>query len=129
MVASNAAGTARGADGIFTTSVAPAVVTGAATSIAPTSATLNGSVDPNGRATTWFFEYGTSTGYGTRTAVKDAGSGGSAIAVSAAVASLARGRVYHYRLVASSDAGRVGAPTRRSRPTVRRRCRPTWRRR
>ena len=48
----------RGGDGIFTTSAAPAVVTGAATSVAPTSATLNGSVDPNGRATTWYFEYG-----------------------------------------------------------------------
>ena len=105
VVATNGAGTSRGADGIFTTSAAPAVVTGAATSVTPTSATLNGSVDPNGRATTWFFEYGTSTSYGTRTAAKDAGSGGSAVAVSAAVANLARGRVYHYRLVATSDAG------------------------
>ncbi len=104
-VATNAAGTARGGDGIFTTSAAPAVVTGAATSVTPTSATLNGTVDPNGRATTWFFEYGTSTSYGTKTVAKDAGSGGSAVAVSAAVANLARGRVYHYRLVATSDAG------------------------
>ena len=105
VVATNGAGTSRGADGIFTTLSAPAVVTGAATGVSPTAATLNGSVDPNGRATTWYFEYGTSTSYGTRTAVKDAGSGGSAVAVSAALASLARGRVYHYRLVASSDAG------------------------
>ena len=28
------------------------------------SATLNGSVTPNGQATTWYFEYGTSTAYG-----------------------------------------------------------------
>jgi phosphodiesterase/alkaline phosphatase D-like protein len=105
VVATNGAGTSRGADGLFTTSAAPAVVTGAATSVTPTSATLNGSVDPNGRATTWFFEYGTSTSYGTRTAAKDAGSGGSAVAVSAPVANLAGGRVYHYRLVATSDAG------------------------
>jgi hypothetical protein len=105
VVASNAAGTARGSDGIFTTSAAPVAVTGAATSVTPTSATLNGSVDPNGRATTWYFEYGASTSYGTKTAVKDAGSGGSASGVSAGVASLARGRLYHYRLVATSDAG------------------------
>ena len=105
VVATNGAGTSRGGDGIFTTSAAPAAVTGAATGATPTSATLNGTVDPNGRATTWYFEYGTSTSYGTKTAVKDAGSGGSAVAVSAALANLARGRTYHYRLVATSDAG------------------------
>ena len=82
VVATNGAGTSRGADGIFTTLSAPAVVTGAATAVTPTTATLNGTVDPNGRATTWYFEYGTSTSYGTKTAVKDAGSGGSAVAVS-----------------------------------------------
>ena len=105
VVATNAAGTSRGADGIFTTSAAPAAVTGAATGVTPTSATLTGTVDPNGRATTWYFEYGTSTSYGTRTAVRDAGSGATAVGVAAGVSSLARGRVYHYRLVASSDAG------------------------
>ena len=105
VVATNASGTARGSDGIFTTSAGPIAVTGSATNVATTSATLNGTVDPNGRATTWYFEYGTSTSYGTKTAVKDAGSGGSAVAVSAALANLARGRLYHYRLVATSDAG------------------------
>ena len=80
VVATNGAGTSRGADGIFTTLSAPAVVTGAASGVTPTTATLNGTVDPNGRATTWYFEYGTSTSYGTKTAVKDAGSGGSNIA-------------------------------------------------
>jgi hypothetical protein len=81
------------------------VVTGAATNVTPTAATLTGSVDPNGRATTWYFEYGTSSSYGTKTAVRDVGSGGSAVAVSAALANLVRGRTYHYRLVATSDAG------------------------
>ena len=68
VVATNGAGTSRGADGIFTTLAAPVVATSAATGVTPTSATLNGSVDPNGRATTWYFEYGTSTRYGTKTA-------------------------------------------------------------
>ena len=85
VVATNGAGTSRGADGIFTTLSAPIAVTGTATGVSPSGATLNGSVDPNGRATTWYFEYGTSTSYGTRTAVKDAGSGASAVAVSAAL--------------------------------------------
>jgi hypothetical protein len=105
VVAVNGAGTARGADGIFTTFTPPGVVTGAATNVTPTSATLNGTVDPNGRPTSWFFEYGTSTSYGTKTAVKSAGSGGSAVAAAASISGLARGRLYHYRLVATSDGG------------------------
>ena len=105
VVATNGAGTSRGADGIFTTSAAPAAVTGSATSVTTTSATLNGTVDPNGRATMWYFEYGTSTSYGSKTAEKSAGSGGSAVAVTIGVSGLDARRLYHYRLVATSDAG------------------------
>ena len=105
VVATNSSGTAHGADGIFTTSAGPVAVTGSATSVTTTTATLNGTVDPNGRATTWYFEYGTSTGYGSKTAEKSAGSGTSTAGVSAPVSGLTRGRLYHYRLVATSDAG------------------------
>jgi hypothetical protein len=105
VVATNSTGTSRGADGIFATAAAPGVVTGAATSVTPTSATLNGSVDPNGRPTTWLFEYGTSTSYGSKTPAKSAGSGTSSGSVSAAVSGLTRAKLYHFRLVASSDAG------------------------
>jgi hypothetical protein len=105
VVATNSAGTARGADGIFSTSAAPVAVTGSATSVTVTSATLNGTVDPNGRATTWYFEYGTSTSYGSRTADRSAGSGTSTTNVSGPLSGLTRGRLYHYRLVATSDAG------------------------
>jgi hypothetical protein len=105
VVASNSSGTARGADGIFTTSSAPVAVTGAATNVTTTSATLSGTVDPNGRVTVWYFEYGTSTSYGSKTAEKNAGSGTSTVSVSGPVSGLTRGRLYHYRLVATSDAG------------------------
>ena len=105
VVATNSSGTGRGADGIFTTSSAPVAVTGPATSVTPTSATLNGTVDPNGRETTWYFEYGTSTSYGSKTAEKNAGAGTSTVSVAGPVSGLTRGRLYHYRLVATSDAG------------------------
>jgi hypothetical protein len=105
VVATSTAGTSRGADGVFTTLAAPGVVTGSATSISASSATLNGSVDPNGRATTWWFEYGTSTSYGSKTATKSAGSGTVAANVSAPISGLTAGRTYHFRLVATSDAG------------------------
>lgn len=105
VVATSSAGTGQGADGLLTTSAAPQVVTGSASSVTATSATLNGTVNPGNRATTWYFEYGTSTSYGTKTPTKDAGSGTSAIAVSAPVTGLHGGTTYHFRLVATSDAG------------------------
>lgn len=105
LVASSSDGTSRGRDGIFTTATAPVAVTGSAAGVTVSSATLNGTVDPNGRATSWHFEYGTSTRYGTRTPARSVGAGTTATGVSAAVSSLRPGRTYHYRLVATSDAG------------------------
>jgi hypothetical protein len=104
-VATSSAGTGTGGDGILTTSSVPAAVTSAASSITATSATLNGSVDPSGRPTTWYFDYGTSTGYGHKTPVKDGGAGTGSAAVSASVTGLTTGRTYHFRLVATNDAG------------------------
>jgi hypothetical protein len=105
LVATSSDGTTRGRDGIFTTPVPPVAVTGSATGVTVTSATLGGSVDPNGRATSWYFEYGTSTSYGSKTSAKSAGSSTTVTSVSAALSSLRPGRLYHYRLVARSDAG------------------------
>jgi hypothetical protein len=105
LVASNTAGTANGSDITFLTATAPAAVTAAATSVGATSATLNGSVNPNGVATSWYFEYGTTTGYGSTTSSKNAGSGTSSVAVTASLTNLAGGTTYHYRLVAKSAVG------------------------
>lgn len=105
IVAVNSAGTTNGADATFTTTAAPTVTTGAATAATTTSVTLAGTVDPRGRATTWVFEYGTTTGYGAQTATKSAGSGSGALDVSASVTGLTPGQTYHYRIVATSDAG------------------------
>src|SRR5436853_4536223 len=45
----------------------PTATTGNATAITANTATLNGSVDPNHNATTFHFEYGRTTAYGSRT--------------------------------------------------------------
>ena len=105
LVASNADGTSHGGDAVFTTLTPPDAVTGAAGGIGATSATLNGSVDPNSRATTYYFEYGASTSYGTKTAAKSAGSSANAQPVATGISGLQAGHVYHFRLVATSDAG------------------------
>ncbi len=105
--ATNDDGTATGSDGVFvTTGSDPVATTGSATGIGPRHATLNGTVDPNSLATTYYFEYGSSTSYGKKTASTSAGSGTSAKSVSAQVTGLTPGKTYHFRLVATNASGR-----------------------
>ena len=67
---------------------APSATTGPTTTVGSTTATVTGSVDPGGQATTWYVEYGTSTSYGSKTTAKSAGSGSAAVDVSAALTGL-----------------------------------------
>jgi hypothetical protein len=90
------------------TAQGPTVITGSASSITANSATLNGSVNPNGLATTYYFQYGTSTAYGQTVtpSLNSAGSGTTALNVySPTVLNLVPNTTYHFRLVASSSAG------------------------
>src|SRR4051794_10396315 len=76
----------------------PIVQTTPATAIAPTTATLTGTVDPGARDTEYFFLYGT-TSYSRRTPTQRIPAGPPA-AVSAALTGLTPATVYHYRLFA-----------------------------
>ena len=107
VVASNGSGAARGADATLTTLGQPEVATSAAWALGPSAATVGGSVDPNGRTTGWWIEYGTSTRYGSRTDTRSAGAGTGPAAVSVRLEKLQAGVEYHFRLVASNDLGTV----------------------
>jgi|GEM_PF-1020485 len=103
----NAGGSVTGTDATFTTLNPPPVVTVlAATSVAKNTAVLNGTVNPQALSTSYHFEYGTTTAYGTSTPFGDAGAGVTPVAVSAATStSLVSGTTYHYRLVATNAGG------------------------
>jgi hypothetical protein len=109
LLATNASGTTFGADKTFKTSSAspgaPSVTTGAAKAVAATSATLTGTVNPRGAATSDYFQFGRTTAYGGRTGIANAGSGTKNVSVSVPVGSLAPNTVYHYRLVATNASG------------------------
>ena len=107
LVATNASGTALGSDVSFKTPKppVPVVATGQARNVIQTSATLAGTVNPEGEATSYVFQYGTSTAYGSQTPTASAGSGTGSVAVSAAIGPLAPNTTYHYRLVATSVNG------------------------
>jgi hypothetical protein len=83
----------------------PQVVTTAATSVTATAATLNGTVNPNTYATTYHFDWGTTTSYGNSTTATSAGSGTSPVPVSAPLTGLATGTTYHFRLVGVNSQG------------------------
>jgi phosphodiesterase/alkaline phosphatase D-like protein len=101
VVATNANGTANGADMTFTTSYAPSAVTEAATGVGGSFATLNGTVNANGFFADVTFEYGTSTSYGTTVPTFPIGVTGSAnTPVSTNIAGLINNTTYHYRVVA-----------------------------
>ncbi|MBU1695208.1 MAG: hypothetical protein KKC51_14770, partial [Verrucomicrobia bacterium] len=86
-------------------SAKPTVATSNATDVTSSSATLRGTVNPKGSATTWWFEYGLTTAYGSNTPNRSAGSGTVNSNVSAAVTGLAAANTYHFRLVATNAAG------------------------
>ena len=83
----------------------PVATTAAASAVAPTRLTLAGAVNPNGRPTAFWFEYGADATYGQRTPAGDAGSGVGDAARSAVVEGLTPSTSYHYRLVAQSPEG------------------------
>ncbi len=86
---------------------APVVVTDSASGVTSTGATLNGTVNPEGAATTYQFQFGTSTSYGsvTPSSPASAGSGSSAISESASLSGLSASTTYDYRLVATNASG------------------------
>ena len=85
----------------------PEVTTAAATSISVDNAVLNGTVIPSGLATTYWFEWGTSSVLATydNTTSKSAGSGTAAVAVSDSITGLSQGTTYYFRLAATNSAG------------------------
>ncbi len=110
IVASYAAGasTVFGADRTFTTASPPGAPTGStgeATELGETGATLSGTVNPHGQATTYFFKYGTSDSYGHTTSVQSAGEGAADHVVFAPLSGLAPGTVYHFEIVAHNSFG------------------------
>jgi hypothetical protein len=92
----------------------PRAVTAAAANVSQTGATLMGSVDPVGFATTYFFEWGPTDAYGNRVPATDASAGSATTPqpVSADLGGLTAGMTVHYRLVATNAFGTVSGGDR-----------------
>jgi hypothetical protein len=78
-----------------------------ASNVTSTSVTLRALVNPNGKDTTYYFQYGTSSSYGVSVPAQpgaDIGSGSGYQAVSQTLGGLAPSTSYHYRVVAVNNA-------------------------
>jgi hypothetical protein len=83
----------------------PAVLTGAASAVTGSGATVAASAQPNGVASTVRFEYGPTAAYGATTSSQPAGDGDGPVAMAARLAGLVPGGVYHYRAVIENAFG------------------------
>lgn len=105
--ARNSTGWGNSSAASFTTlsQAAPTVQTLAATSVTTNSAQMNATVNPNGESSGYYFQYGSTTNYGSSSSVGSAGSGTYAVSVSATLLGLTPGATYHYRIVAYNGGG------------------------
>ncbi len=92
--------------GLFADAYQPGTpVTGGASAITTSTATVSGSVNPEGAAVKVSFQYGPTSAYGLSTAPQTTGPDDAADSFSAALTGLPAGTPIHYRAVASSDFG------------------------
>ena len=87
--------------------VFPTVTTGGADAIADTTASVHGTINPDGVDAGYQFEYGTDTSYGSVAPVApvDVGSGSSDVPADADLTGLQPGTTYHYRLTGTNVNG------------------------
>ena len=85
----------------------PSAVTGAATTVSSSGATLQGTVDPRGAATTTSFQYGRTAALGFTVAAESLTPSGDPSPVSATITGLPAGTTIFYRVMATNAYGAV----------------------
>jgi hypothetical protein len=100
-----------GLDGVsptlnFTTLFAPTAITGPASDITATNATVSGNLNPNGFNTTYYFQWGTDANYGNTTPPSSVQAQNTPInGIAAGLTGLSLDTTYHYRFVATNSSG------------------------
>lgn len=111
IVASNAGGSVIGADKTFTTAITinnpPSASTVAASNILSNKAQLNGKINPNGRITNYYFEYGLTLSLGNFTSTRSLSSGNNIVDLNEIVDGLMPNTKYYFRIIAENQGGKT----------------------
>jgi hypothetical protein len=109
LTAASAKGTVSGEDETFETTSTPTVSGVEAAALTASSVDLKALIDPNGLDTSYQFEYGTTTTYGTKVPIPAAGigSGNVAVPVTQRIEGLSPGVPYDFRVVATDTQGDI----------------------
>jgi hypothetical protein len=107
IVVTNSDGTVRGDEQTFVTnsSVSPTITGESFSNTGPHGATLRAEVNPNGLATSYYFEYGPTNSYGSKTAVFNLKGGEGVVSATAVVSGLTPDTSYHFRSVVTNEEG------------------------
>ena len=81
----------------------PTATTGLPNSVGTSTASLAGTVNPNGVATNFVFEFGTSLAFGNITTPGSAGAGTNPVGLTANLSGLSPDTTYYYRVVATNS--------------------------
>ena len=85
----------------------PSAVTSTSVSPSGTTAIVNGTVNPKGAFTSYWYEYGTNSNLGSKTPNQTMGSGFISIQAPGYIVDLTKNTTYYFRLVAENQYGRV----------------------
>jgi hypothetical protein len=106
VVGANLSGTSFGEDATFTTAAAPSILSTWSNELSASGATLHAKINPNGFDTTYRFEYGTTTSYGSVAPEPDGLIPAATVGqVVFAPLSNLQNTTYHFRVVAESQWG------------------------
>jgi Glucodextranase, domain B len=99
--------TGQGQVTITNAAAAPALTIAKAGKITAGGARVSGTVNPEGLSTSYQFQYGTKTSYGSQTGTASAGLGTSSASVEATLTKLKPATTYYYRLTATNALGQT----------------------
>jgi hypothetical protein len=110
VIAVNANGESQGEDSTFVAGAKPVISGQTLAGVSSSAAKIEAQLNPEGLSTTYQLQYGTTTGYGSSTALENAGDALGSTGVLVPLSGLSQATEYHARLIAGNALGTTAGP-------------------